>query len=314
MSLKTTLGWRLLFSEDNRTTSSPKSTLVQPNPDWEQFKSYSNTAKLATGQVLVQLNSENTETLSFVVVVVVVVELDCKLKSSSFKQKNSKHLCFLSTRTAMWKQNSAGLHSRTVFKNRLPGSLPATRARLLLHVDPCCGIYTRWAGRNSYNHPGPSRYLTIPFSTKSRTGTVQIPVPVRWGELPSEPWDSVCGWDSLRVRRAISIWLHSCLFERHVSGSQKESDAECQVTAITSHLLRSAAFLSSAVWLWRHTGLWGSQGCVWCVWGKWIVLPVDIRILHCRSSQRYPNVLCCSSHVITQNKCKLLCITSNTLY
>lgn len=147
-------------------------------------------------------------------------------------------------------------------------------------------------------------------SATTRRGTVQIPVPVRWRELPGEPWFSVCGWNSLRVRQSTSIWLHSCLFERHVSGSD-ESDEECQVADIMSHLLIEAAYLSSAVWLWRHTALWESERCVWCVWGKWIVLHFDIRILHCWSSQRYWNLLYNSSYLITQNELKLLCITIN---
>lgn len=88
----------------------------------------------------------------------------------------------------------------------------------------------------------------FPSSPTSRRGTVPIPVPVRWRELPREPWFSVCGWNSLRVRPSTSIWLHCCVFERHVSGSD-ESNEECQLTDITPHLLIPAAYLFAAVWL-----------------------------------------------------------------
>lgn len=50
-----------------------------------------------------------------------------------------------------------------------------------------------------------------------------IYVPVRWGELPRETWLSVPGWNSLRVGRSASVWLHGGLFERHMPGSE-ESD------------------------------------------------------------------------------------------
>lgn len=146
--LKSTLSWRLLFSQDNRTRASTKSALEQFKPDWEQFKTSPDTAKRAADQVpqswintLVLLNAENTGTISLLLLLAVIGLL---------ANRRNKIICVsLSPRTAMWKQNSAGLHRGTVFTNRLTGSLPATEERLLLHLDPCCGIYPRWAQRKS---------------------------------------------------------------------------------------------------------------------------------------------------------------------
>lgn len=59
--------------------------------------------------------------------------------------------------------------------------------------------------------------LPPPFTT-TRGGAVQAPVPVGWREFSGEPWCSVCRWNPLRVGQSTSIWLHSCLLERHVSG------------------------------------------------------------------------------------------------
>lgn len=77
---------------------------------------------------------------------------------------------------------------------------------------------------------------------------MQVHVPGRGRELPGEPWISVCGRNSLRARDPASIWLHGCVFERHMSGSD-ESDKEGQVIHQMSHLLICAVYLSSALWL-----------------------------------------------------------------
>ncbi len=51
-----------------------------------------------------------------------------------------------------------------------------------------------------------------------RGRAVPIHVPVRWGRLHREPRLSVCGRNSLWVRPLASLWPHSCLSEREMSG------------------------------------------------------------------------------------------------
>lgn len=94
---------------------------------------------------------------------------------------------------------------------------------------------------------------------------------------------------------------------------QVESNHERQLTDFMPRLLIAAARPSSAVWLRRLAAFWESKRCVWSVWGKWIVLQFDVRILHCGSSQRYRNILYNRSYLLPQNILKLPCITSQTL-
>lgn len=65
--------------------------------------------------------------------------------------------------------------------------------------------------------------FSSPVAT-TRRGAVQIHVPVGAGELPRETGFSVSGWNSLRVGRSASVWLHGCLFKRHLPGSNEGGD------------------------------------------------------------------------------------------
>lgn len=153
-------------------------------------------------------------------------------------------------------------------------------------------------------------FFPPPLFTTTRGGAVQTPVPVGWRELPGEPWCSICRRNPLRVGR--SIWLHSCLFESHVSGrvQPRAPGSRFHVTACWSLLLVS---LSSclAVTACCILGKW--EMCVECVGG------MDRPAVRCpdltlpAKPEVYRNILNNRSYLLTQNILKWPCITSQTL-